>query len=92
MMTRTAADKFSTLSQLPMSQWRRAITSNWDPKRDFSFAMRHAERLMKLQVDATVAELLLEQAQKFESRRELAEKWVARAEHRAQATLGEILA
>jgi alkylation response protein AidB-like acyl-CoA dehydrogenase len=80
MMQRTAVDKFRTLGSVPVAEWAGTIRSNWDPKRDFSFAMRHAERLTLIEAHATTAEILLAQAKEHEDRRELAEAWVQRAE------------
>ena len=84
LMAKTAADKFRSIQNLPVTQWPDAFTKDWDPKRDFAFAMLHAERLMKLLIDVTVAELFLDQARKHPERREVLEDWLARAELRAK--------
>lgn len=91
MFTRTAADKLRTLPGKPVGSWKESLTRGWDPKRDFSFAMLHAERLANLLINATVAELLTEQALKHTDRVELAEKWVHRASFRSQTLLAQIL-
>jgi hypothetical protein len=52
--------------------------------------MLHAERLTRLLVDEVVAELLLAQAKKDPARRELAERWVERAEPRCRHLVDEI--
>ncbi|MBS2029176.1 MAG: acyl-CoA dehydrogenase family protein [Deltaproteobacteria bacterium] len=87
LLTRTAGDK---LRSLPMGQWRSALKQQWDPKRDFALAMLHAERLTRILADEAIAELLLEQAQKFPERRELLERWLDRAELRSRALHEEL--
>jgi hypothetical protein len=84
LLTRTVADKVRSLRQQPPSSWIKAVRQNWDPKRDFARAMLHAERLTQLLCDATIASVLLAQAQAFPERRELLERFLARAEPRAR--------
>lgn len=89
LLQRTAVDKFKDIKALPVSQWKTAFV-NMDPKRDFSFAMLHAERLIKILIDATVAELFWEQSVKHPERRELVERWLEKTEPRVRATVEEI--
>jgi alkylation response protein AidB-like acyl-CoA dehydrogenase len=90
LITRTAAGKLRSLSSVPVPEWPRALTKNWDPKRDFALAMLHAERLTRLLADEAVCELLLEQASAHEERREVLERYLDRAEGRARALHEEI--
>jgi len=90
LLTRTAAGKLRALSDLPLSDWRTALKKGWDPKRDFSLAMLHAERLTRLCADEAIAEILVAQAKKHPARRELAERFLDRAELRARAVHEEI--
>jgi alkylation response protein AidB-like acyl-CoA dehydrogenase len=90
LVTRTAAGKLRSLADVPMPQWKEALTKQWDPKRDFALAMLHAERLTRLLADEAVAELLLDQATAHPERRELLERWLDRAELRARALHEEI--
>ena len=90
LLTRTAAAKFKEVSKQPLPTWVSELSKDWDPKRDFAVAMLHAERLTKLLVDATVAELFWEQAQRCPERREVLERWLERAEPRSRAVLDEI--
>jgi len=90
LVTRTAADKLRSLSGLPFGEWPGAITKNWDPKRDFSLAMLHAERLTRLLAEEAIAELLWAQAERFEERRAVLERYLDRAELRARALHDEI--
>ncbi len=90
LVTRTAADKLKTLPELPLSSWPRALSSGWDPKRDFAVAMLHAERLIRILADEAVAEILLAQAKAHPERRELCERWLERAEPRGRALADEI--
>src|SRR5690606_10354439 len=90
LLRKTATDKVRSLSDKPMSQWSEAFLKDWNPKRDFAWAMLHAERLTKLLTDVQVAELLLAQAQTHPERRELLERWLDRAEPRDRYLLDEI--
>jgi alkylation response protein AidB-like acyl-CoA dehydrogenase len=90
LILRTAGDKLKATAQKPIAEWPRQFLKNWNPKRDFAYAMLHAERLTKLLVDEVVAELLLEQAKKDPARRAIAERWVERAEPRCRHLLDEI--
>jgi 3-(methylthio)propanoyl-CoA dehydrogenase len=90
LLTRTAAGKLKTLGDIPVAKWREALTGEWDPKRDFALAMLHAERLTRILIDEAVAELLLEQAKAHPKRREVLERWLARAELRSKSLYEEI--
>ncbi|MEQ8279274.1 MAG: acyl-CoA dehydrogenase family protein [Deltaproteobacteria bacterium] len=84
LLTRTAAAKFSTLKGQPVQEWPQRFLENWDPKRDFSYAMLHAERLTQQLIDEAVVEILLEQARAYPERREVLERYLERAEPRAR--------
>ena len=90
LMTRTAADKLRSVQQLPFGQWPKAFTKSWDPKRDFAFALLHAERLTRLLSDETIAVLLLDQAERHPERAELLERHLERAEPRCRHLHDEI--
>jgi alkylation response protein AidB-like acyl-CoA dehydrogenase len=90
LLARTAAGKIKTLADVPITKWSKVLTKQWDPKRDFALAMLHAERLTRLLVDEAVAELLLEQAKAHPHRRDVLERWMARAELRSRALHEEI--
>jgi hypothetical protein len=90
LFTKTAAGKLKTLGEIPVAQWKTALTEQWDPKRDFALAMLHAERLTKILADEAVAELLLEQSKAHPHRRDVLERWLARAELRSKALYEEI--
>jgi alkylation response protein AidB-like acyl-CoA dehydrogenase len=90
LMTKTAADKFRSLADKPLSQWPRELMKNWDPKRDFSYAMLHAERLTRLLADEAICEVLWEQAVQHPERRELLERYIERAEPRCRHLHDEI--
>jgi hypothetical protein len=87
---RVAAGKLRSLAGRPPTEWPRALTGSWDPRRDFSFALLHAERLTRLMADVAVADSLLAQAQRFPERREVLERWLEAAEPRCRALLDEI--
>jgi 3-(methylthio)propanoyl-CoA dehydrogenase len=89
-MRRVATDKLRSLGGRPVTTWTRELFQNWDPKRDFSFAMLHAERLTRLLADVAIARVLLAQAQRFPQRRELLARHLERAEIRCRALHDEI--
>lgn len=89
LMTRTATDKLRGLTGRPLPEWPREFKS-WDPKRDFSYALLHAERLIRLLTDEAVAEILLEQVRKHPERREILSRYLDRAEPRCRFLYDEI--
>lgn len=91
LLTRTAADKLGQVRGLPLKEWRRNLTTGWDPKRDFSWAMLHAERLIRMESFTTIAELLLQQAQEHPSRQKWADRWVERYSAQVQYELDRVL-
>jgi 3-(methylthio)propanoyl-CoA dehydrogenase len=90
LIARTAGDKFRSLRDKPLNEWPERFLNNWDPKRDFAFAMLHAERLTRILVDECVAELLLEQAKRHPERRDVLERWLDRVEPRVRLLAEEI--
>lgn len=76
----------SKLAIAPVAAWSKALSS-WDVKTDFAPALLHAEHLTKLLADASIAEALLEQGRIDPERRELALRYVERAEPRARHQL-----
>lgn len=95
-MTRIAADKLGDMRERPLVEWKSAIMKDWDPGKDFSFGLLHAERLTKLLVAAAIADTLVRQAHDVkgtpdhEERRDLALRYIERMEPRSRGTLGEI--
>jgi alkylation response protein AidB-like acyl-CoA dehydrogenase len=87
----TARTKLRAISSQPLGRWPTALRQHWDPKRDFSSAMLHAERLIKLLVDASTSKILCAQAQRHPERRELLDRYTERAELRCRALHDEIL-
>jgi hypothetical protein len=90
LMTKTAATKLQSLQGKPLTEWPRAFLKNWDPKRDFSWALLHAERLTRLLTDELVVETLLEQAKAHDDRREILERYLDRCEPRMRFLHDEI--
>ena len=91
LLRRTATDKVKSLSGKPVSTWADSFLKQWDPKRDFSYAMLHAERLTQILADEAIAEVLLDQAKKHPERREVLERWLDRAEARDRGLLDQII-
>lgn len=90
LVIKTAGNKVKGLRRKPIGEWTDELTKNWNPKRDFAFAMLHAERLIELLGDTAIAELLLEQAEKHPERAEVLERHLERAEPRARYLLDQI--
>jgi hypothetical protein len=90
LVLRTAGDKVRGLRGKPIGEWSDELTKNWNPKRDFAFAMLHAERLTQLLGDTAIAELLLAQAEKHPERAEVLERHLERAEPKARYLLDQI--
>lgn len=89
LMLRILGAKVSGLRGKPASQWK-AVLSDWDPKRDFSPALLHAERLTWILADAAICEELQLQAHAHPHRRELLARYSERAEPRARQMLDTI--
>jgi alkylation response protein AidB-like acyl-CoA dehydrogenase len=90
LIMRTAGDKLRSMTGHPLGEWPSYLFKSWNPKRDFAFAMLHAERLTRLLADEAIAELLLAQAARHPERRELLERHLERAEPRARFLVDEI--
>jgi hypothetical protein len=90
LLTKTAGAKFREISAKPLAEWTGALFRSWDPKRDFSHALLHAERLTQLLALELVSELLLEQVRRHPERSELLERWLERAEPRCRHLFDEI--
>lgn len=90
LILRTAGDKFRKVQSEPVTQWPSQFMKDWNPKRDFAYAMLHAERLTRILVDEAIGELLFEQAKKHPERREVLERHLERAEPRCRFLLDEI--
>jgi hypothetical protein len=90
LVLKTAGAKVRGLRGKPIGDWSDELTKNWNPKRDFAFAMLHAERLIQILGDTTIAELLLAQATKHPERAEVLERHLERAEPRARYLLDQI--
>jgi 3-(methylthio)propanoyl-CoA dehydrogenase len=91
LILRTAGDKLKSTARRPLSEWPGQLFKSWNPKRDFSYAMLHAERLTKILCDEAIAERLLEQSRQHPERREVLERFVERAEPRARHLVDEIV-
>jgi alkylation response protein AidB-like acyl-CoA dehydrogenase len=74
------------LAAAPIAAWGKAL-GTWDVKADFAPALLHAEHLTKLLAHAAIAEALLEQTELDPARRELALRYVERAEPQARHML-----
>ena len=80
LVLKTAGTKMRGLRGKPIGDWSDELTKNWDPKRDFAHAMLHAERLIQLLGETTIAEILLAQSKEHPERAEILERHLERAE------------
>ncbi len=90
LIVRTAGDKMKGLQGKPIGEWPDSFLKDWNPKRDFSYAMLHADRLIRILTDVAVAELLWRQAKEHPERRPLLERHLERAEVRCTNLVNEI--
>ncbi len=90
LIQRTATDKLRSLGKHKVREWSKEFFQNWEPKRDFAYAMLHAERLTRLMTDVAISEALLVQARQHPERRELLERYLDRAEPRCTFLHDEI--
>ena len=91
MIRKTATDKLKSLKGVPMQRWGAAFLKDWNPKRDFAFAMLHAERLTLIMTDVAIAQILLDQARAHQERQEVLARYLDRAEPRVRALKDEIM-
>ncbi|MEE8408863.1 MAG: acyl-CoA dehydrogenase family protein [Myxococcota bacterium] len=83
-LLRIAKRKAAAAMSGPLPKFFDTFLRDWDPKRDFSFGMLHAEHLCRILVDVEVAGIFLKQAEQYPERRVLAERWIERAEPRVR--------
>lgn len=90
LIQRTATDKLRSLGKHKVREWSREFFQHWEPKRDFAYAMLHAERLTRLMADVAICEIVLRQARQHPERRDLLERYLDRAEPRCTFLHDEI--
>jgi alkylation response protein AidB-like acyl-CoA dehydrogenase len=91
LLTRTFAARVKNMQNKSLPAWQ-GLLKEWDPKRDFSFALLHAERLTRILADEASAEILMQQARRHPERRTLLARFLDRAEPRARFCHDEITA
>jgi alkylation response protein AidB-like acyl-CoA dehydrogenase len=90
LVLRTLAAKVKATRGTPFASRPHAILKDWNPRRDFSYAMLHAERLTRILADELIVEVLLAQAQKHPERKVVLERYLERAEPRVRFLHDEI--
>jgi alkylation response protein AidB-like acyl-CoA dehydrogenase len=90
LVLRTLAAKVKATKGTPLSSRPHAILKDWNPRRDFSYAMLHAERLIRILTDEMIVEVLLGQATKHPERKVILERYLERAEPRVRFLHDEI--
>jgi hypothetical protein len=90
LVTRLAGKRFRSLQGKPIGTWPKAFLKDWDPKRDFAYALLHAERLTRLLADAAICRILLDQAQRHPERRDVLARYLERAEPRCRYLADQI--
>ncbi len=78
-ITKIARGKWQRVSRRKITEWSNAFLKEWDPKRDFSFGMLHAERLCRLLAEVEICKILVDQARRYPERQALAEAYLERA-------------
>ncbi len=78
-LARIAKDKWSVVADKKPAEWLSAFLGDWDASRDFAFGLLHAKRLTRILSETATARVLVEQAERFPERRELAERFLDRA-------------
>lgn len=84
LITRTATDKLRLVQDQPITRWPEALLKDWNPKRDFAWAMLHAENLTRLLADEAICEILLDQTRRHPDRAPVLARYLERAEPRAR--------
>lgn len=77
LLMRSASRK---LKGVPITKWTEQLFNDWDPKKDFSFALLHAENLTQIWVQIEVAKLFAHQASQHEERTKWLDQWLEQAE------------
>jgi alkylation response protein AidB-like acyl-CoA dehydrogenase len=90
LLSKTATDKIKSLSNQPIHTWSDSFRNNWDPKKDFSYALLHAERLTRIMADVAICEILLQQSLTHPERAAVLERYLERAEPRCTFLAHEI--
>ena len=94
--TRIVSDKFGDMKDKPLLEWKASFLKTWDPAKDFSFGLWHAERLTKILSMVAISEALVRLARRVADtedgpkRRELALQYMERFEPKAKGVLEEI--
>ncbi len=91
LLLKIAKDKWSVAMAGPLPKFVDTFLKDWDPKRDFSYGLLHAEKLTKILFDVKAAEILVEQAKKHPERRALAARWMERCEPRIRYNWDQIV-
>jgi len=95
-LTRIVMDKVGDLKGKPLLEWKSLFLNEWDSKTDFSFGLLHAERFAKIAADVAMAKVLFRQYRAVEDkatkekRRDIALRFVERAEPKCKGLLREI--
>jgi 3-(methylthio)propanoyl-CoA dehydrogenase len=89
LLSRLASEKLRELPGHSLGDWT-SVLKDWDPKRDFSLALLHAERLCQLLTDVEVAKILHRQAIAHPEREDLLERYLERAEPRCRYLVDQI--
>lgn len=90
LIMRIVGRKFQSLKGRPISSWPQGLLKDWDPKRDFSHALLHAEHLTRLMGEAAICRILSKQAHQHPERREVLAKYLERAEPRCRFLADQI--
>jgi hypothetical protein len=83
-LLKIAKKRWDETSAWPIPKFIDSFLHGWDPKRDFSYGLLHAEHLTRILADVTVAEILVKHSKAHPERASIAERWIERAEPRVR--------
>lgn len=95
-LSRMVIDKFGSLKNKPLTDWKSSFLESWDPKLDFSFGLLHAERFTILTSRLWMARVLVKQALRIndhdlkQQRLLLSARFMERAEAKMRGLMYEI--
>ncbi len=95
-MTRMLKEKFGDLKGKTLAEWKSHFLASWDPKKDFSFGLLHAERFTLIASKLWLGKVLVKQANnlsddnKKAQRLLLAQRFMERALPKVRGLIDEI--
>ncbi|HAN30734.1 MAG TPA: hypothetical protein DCQ06_03985 [Myxococcales bacterium] len=86
-LIRIMGKKLKKTKDLPATEWSEMLLHQWDPQQDFAPGLLHAERLCRILCDVECARSLVEDARRHPERKQIALRFIQRADLRCRAEL-----